>query len=478
MMIGTLVNTGAVVAGSAIGLAAGTRLPERIKIVLMQALGLAVVAIGLRMALEAQHTLLAIACLLLGGVTGELLRIEQRLDNLAETLSRTLRSNSSRFVEGFVTATLLYLTGAMTIVGSIQDGTIGDPSVLLVKSLLDGVASVALASSLGVGVMFSALPVLLVQGGITLLAQDNIGNICALTYFGRASYSAKKLLPVGEKRWVVGRLDRYGDMLQIVHPDHVEEEGGDTLGRLCEPVYPLSEGLTQPKVAGLVAQSLSRLPELPEWIEPSQFDKQAWPNWSDALKLAHKGENANARDRLAYDELLANSLALMLVRADNRRRKGQPLQGDGSLRAKLQLPYQLTGAQARSVHEIEGAGIQLLAKAPQRLPLESDIRRVGHRQVDGPGHFGPAAQGIGHPVHGRREPFGVDENGAIRQLARRLEILPVANMGDQGDIGDLCERTGVFEADDRQRRPSRVAGFGKKQDARTERERQQIGSSF
>ena len=170
MMIGTLVNTGAVVAGSAIGLAAGTRLPERIKIVLMQALGLAVVAIGLRMALEAQHTLLAIGCLLLGGVTGELLRIEQRLDNLAETLSRTLRSNSSRFVEGFVTATLLYLTGAMTIVGSVQDGTIGNPSVLLVKSLLDGVASVALASSLGVGVMFSALPVLLVQGGITLLA--------------------------------------------------------------------------------------------------------------------------------------------------------------------------------------------------------------------------------------------------------------------------------------------------------------------
>jgi len=104
-----LVNTGAVVAGSAIGLAVGTRLPERIKIILMQALGLAVVAIGLRMALDAQHVLLAIACLLLGGVTGELLRIEQRLDNLAEILSRKLRSDSSRFVEGFVTATLLYL---------------------------------------------------------------------------------------------------------------------------------------------------------------------------------------------------------------------------------------------------------------------------------------------------------------------------------------------------------------------------------
>ena len=169
-MIGTLVNTGAVVIGGAIGLTAGTRLPERIKAILMQALGLAVLSIGLRMALEAQHALLAIACLLLGGITGELLRLEQRLEELGETLRQLLRSDSSRFVEGFVSATLLYLTGAMTIVGSIRDGTVGDSSILLLKALLDGVASVALASSLGVGVIFSALPVLVVQGGITLLA--------------------------------------------------------------------------------------------------------------------------------------------------------------------------------------------------------------------------------------------------------------------------------------------------------------------
>ena len=169
-MIGTLVNTGAVVIGGALGLTVGPRLPENIKTTVMQALGLAVVAIGLRMALDAQHTLLAIGCLLLGGITGELLRIEQRLEGLAEVLRRTLRSTSGRFVEGFVTATLLYLTGAMTIVGSIRDGTVGDPSLLLLKSLLDGVASIALASSMGVGVLFSALPVLVVQGGITLLA--------------------------------------------------------------------------------------------------------------------------------------------------------------------------------------------------------------------------------------------------------------------------------------------------------------------
>jgi len=169
-VIGTLVNTGAVVIGGAIGLTVGSRLPDSIKTIVMQALGLAVVAIGLRMALEAHQTLLAIGCLLLGGITGELLRIEQRLEALADRLRQRLRSNSGRFVEGFVTATLLYLTGAMTIVGSIRDGTLGDPSVLLLKAVLDGVASVALASSMGVGVLYSALPVLVVQGGITLLA--------------------------------------------------------------------------------------------------------------------------------------------------------------------------------------------------------------------------------------------------------------------------------------------------------------------
>ncbi len=203
-----------------------------------------------------------------------------------------------------------------------------------------------------------------------VLAQDDAGNILALTYFGRASYSARKQLPVGETRWVAGKLERYGDMLQIVHPDHVLEEGGDTLNRLCEPVYRLSEGLTQPKVAGLVGQALQRTPELPEWIERSQIEKEDWPAWRDALVLAHKGEDKGARDRLAYDELLANSLALMLVRADNRKRKGQPLRGDRSYRDRLQLPFPLTGAQIRSIAEIEG---DLAQEAPMLRLLQGDV---------------------------------------------------------------------------------------------------------
>ncbi|MBX7483581.1 ATP-dependent DNA helicase RecG [Qipengyuania qiaonensis] len=203
-----------------------------------------------------------------------------------------------------------------------------------------------------------------------VLAQDGIGNVLALTYFGRASYTAKKQLPAGETRWVAGKLERFGDMLQIVHPDHVVQEGEETLQRLCEPVYRLSEGLTQPKVAGLVEQALVRSPELPEWIDGSQLDREGWPGWRDALALAHKSENAKARDRLAYDELLANSLALMLVRADNRKRKGQPLHGDGVYRSKLDLPFPLTGVQKRSIAEIEG---DLAQEAPMLRLLQGDV---------------------------------------------------------------------------------------------------------
>ncbi|WP_296717038.1 ATP-dependent DNA helicase RecG [Erythrobacter sp.] len=208
------------------------------------------------------------------------------------------------------------------------------------------------------------------RGPHRVLAQDAVGNICALTWFGKAAYSARKLLPVGERRWVAGRLDRYGDMLQIVHPDHVEVDSAGQMGRLSEPVYRLAEGLTQPRVAGLVEQALARLPDLPEWIEPGQLERSGWPAWSAALQLAQETTEERARDRLAYDELLANSLALLLVKAEGRRRKGQALVGDGRLWAKLQLPFALTGAQTRSIAEIEG---DMAQDAPMLRLLQGDV---------------------------------------------------------------------------------------------------------
>lgn len=170
-MTGTLVNSGAVVAGSLLGVAAGRRISERFKSILMQALGLSVLLIGLQMAVPAKRPLLAIGSLLVGGITGEAVAVEHWLTQLGAWLQERLRSRSGTFVQGFVSASLLYCTGAMMVVGSIQDGTIGDPNTLYVKALLDGVASVALASSLGVGVAFSAASVLVAQGTITLLAE-------------------------------------------------------------------------------------------------------------------------------------------------------------------------------------------------------------------------------------------------------------------------------------------------------------------
>ena len=169
-MTGTLVNTGAVVAGSLLGVMIGKRLPDRVKTIVMQALGLSVILIGLQMALSGTRPLLVIGSLLLGAVTGELMDIEGRIAVVGEWLKRRFQSESSTFVQGFVTASILYCTGAMVIVGSIRDGTVGDPSILYIKSLLDGVASIAFASSLGVGVAFSALSVFAIQGAITLLA--------------------------------------------------------------------------------------------------------------------------------------------------------------------------------------------------------------------------------------------------------------------------------------------------------------------
>jgi ATP-dependent DNA helicase RecG len=208
------------------------------------------------------------------------------------------------------------------------------------------------------------------RGPMRVLAADLAGNVCAVAYFGRNSSWGKKQLPLGEKRWVAGRLDRYGDMLQIVHPDHVSEDSAAMLGQLIEPVYALSEGLTQGRLAALVSQALERIQDLPEWIEPGLLEKMKWPAWRDALLLAHKAEHAEARDRLAYDELLANSLALMLVRNANRARVGTPLVGNGKLRDTLRLPFALTGVQRRSIGEIEG---DLAQAAPMLRLLQGDV---------------------------------------------------------------------------------------------------------
>lgn len=169
-MTGTLVNTLAIAIGGAVGAFAGKRIGERFKTILTQALGLAVLVAGGRMALSGKSELLAVGCLLAGALAGEFLRIEERVACLGELLKRRFACDSSTFVEGFVTASVLFCTGAMAILGSLREGTLGDPSILLVKSLMDLTGSLVMASAFGVGVAFSAVCVLAYQGSLTLLA--------------------------------------------------------------------------------------------------------------------------------------------------------------------------------------------------------------------------------------------------------------------------------------------------------------------
>jgi ATP-dependent DNA helicase RecG len=208
------------------------------------------------------------------------------------------------------------------------------------------------------------------RGPLRIFAEDGAGNYVTLAYFHNPGWG-KKQLPIGEARIVSGRLDRYGQELQIVHPDYVLRPGESDTIPVREPVYSLSEGLTSHRLGDLAAQALARRPALGEWIEPSLKARRGWPDWADALDTAHRDPAAaKARERLAYDEVLANQLALMLVRASSRRRKGVPLKGDGSLSGKLQLPYAPTSAQRGAAAEIEG---DLQQEVPMLRLLQGDV---------------------------------------------------------------------------------------------------------
>jgi len=166
---GTLVNVGAILLGSAIGLLVGQRLPERLQRAITAALGLATLLIGMQMALRAQQFLVVIASLVVGGAAGELLEVEAGLERAGARLQAWARSGASTFVAGFVTASLVFCVGPMTVIGAIQEGLTGNAEILYTKSLLDGAASVAFASSLGLGVAFSAVTVVAIQVPLTLL---------------------------------------------------------------------------------------------------------------------------------------------------------------------------------------------------------------------------------------------------------------------------------------------------------------------
>ncbi|HVG82748.1 MAG TPA: DEAD/DEAH box helicase [Methylomirabilota bacterium] len=190
--------------------------------------------------------------------------------------------------------------------------------------------------------------------------RDETGSL-ELIYFHVQGDYLKRLLPVGEVRVVSGRVDKFQGALQMAHPDYVLPPEQAANLPPVEPVYPLASGI-QPKVlAKAIQAALARAPELPEWIEPALLQREGWPGWKAALTAAHAPRSeadlsptTSARRRLAYDELLANQLAVALVRMKQRKLPGRALKGDGRLRRKAlaALPFALTMSQEQAIGEV------------------------------------------------------------------------------------------------------------------------------
>jgi hypothetical protein len=169
-MTGTLVNAGAIITGSLIGLFIHTRLPKKIITIVFHGIGLFTLFIGVKMALKTEHLVIMVMSLVLGSIIGELIRIDDAVNRFGDYIKEKLKMKRDKFSEGFVTSFLLFCMGSLTILGAIEEGLGEAPNLLLAKSVLDGFSSIALTISLGIGVIFSIIPLLIYQGGLTLFA--------------------------------------------------------------------------------------------------------------------------------------------------------------------------------------------------------------------------------------------------------------------------------------------------------------------
>jgi uncharacterized membrane protein YqgA involved in biofilm formation len=216
-MTGTLLNIATVITGSIIGLIFGARIPAKLKETVIAGMGLFTVAMGLQMFLNTENPLIVLGAILIGTLLGEWWRIEDGLHRLGEILeqrfSREEDDGSNKFVRGFLTASLLFCVGPMTILGSIQDGLTGDYNLLAVKSVLDGFASIAFASTLGIGVAFSALIILVYQGGISLLAGQLNAIVNASMMNELTAAGGVLLMGVGISNLLEIKKIRVGNML-------------------------------------------------------------------------------------------------------------------------------------------------------------------------------------------------------------------------------------------------------------------------
>jgi uncharacterized protein len=170
LVLGTIVNCLTIIAGSLVGILFRNGIPEKYNQTVMQAIGLSVILIGMKNALGSNDLVIIIVSLAMGSLLGELIGIENYLERLGNFLEAKFSKKSSGFSAGFVTASLMYCIGSMAIVGSLESGLTGNHDTLFAKATLDGIVGIILSSSMGIGVLFASVPVLLYQGSITLMA--------------------------------------------------------------------------------------------------------------------------------------------------------------------------------------------------------------------------------------------------------------------------------------------------------------------
>ncbi len=211
-----------------------------------------------------------------------------------------------------------------------------------------------------------------------ITCEDETGRMSLVFFHARADY-LNNILPEGETRVVSGKVERFNDEIQMAHPDHVGTPAERDKLQAVEPVYPLTQGLSLKVLSKAIGAALPLAPDLPEWLDPAFRKKHSWPAWRESLETLHSPETEDdlspetpARCRLAYDELLANQLALALVRAHMRRQRGRSTTGTGVLRNKVlaALPWRLTNSQSRALDEITA---DMASDARMHRLLQGDV---------------------------------------------------------------------------------------------------------
>ncbi len=211
-MIGTLVNTVAVIVGGTIGLVLKKSMPKRVSTIYFQAIGLFTLAIGITMVVKMDHILIVVGSLAIGSLLGEWMNMEVGVERLSEFLKKRFRIGSDKFSEGLITAFLLFCIGSMTILGTIQEGTGGSSDLLFTKSLMDFFSGMLLASAFGFGVIVSAVPLFIFQGLLTLLAMYASSFFTHAIIQGLSSVGGILLIGLGinvleiKKLWIMNML--------------------------------------------------------------------------------------------------------------------------------------------------------------------------------------------------------------------------------------------------------------------------------